>query len=326
MLDISGKTIVVTGGSGMAGSAVSRALACIDGLRIRLVFRNNHSYMLHSHNFDINQYDLLNPNSEENPFEGAELAVLCAAETSGTGLHDYRQFDQFLINSQIDLNSLRLAAEAGVKKIIYVGTASSYQEHEGYISENEIDWKENPSVSHFGVGWSKRIAERFCYFLHQNKGIEFAILRLANIYGPQAKFNPETSNFIPALIRKAVDRLDPFPVWGTPEVKRDILFVNDFASAVIRCLLKIDLGFNTFNIGSGRVISVGEVVDLILKAASHAPKKIEFKNGHKSNLLFRGLDCRRAETLLGWVSSTSNELGLKYTTDWWMENKKIWKK
>ena len=326
LVDISGKQVVITGGSGMAGSAVARAISLLKDVKVRLVSRNQYKYISYDKDFEIKLFDLLNPISEDNPFKGAEIAILCAAETSGAGFSDSIQFDQFLINSKIDINSLKLAAEAGVKKIIYVGTASSYQEHDGYITENMMDWEEGPSLAHFGVGWSKRVAEKFCYYLHSHRGIEVAILRLSNIYGPMAKFDPITSNFIPALIRKAVNRLDPFPVWGNPDVKRDILFVDDFASAVIRCLRKKELGFNTFNIGSGKVVSVDKVVELVLKAASHDPYKIEYEAGPKSNLSFRGLNCKKAERELGWKSETSNEIGLKHTTIWWMKNKEKWRK
>jgi GDP-L-fucose synthase len=318
------RNVVITGGSGMAGSAVVRALSRFGGFNIKVVSRSDRLLGLNNRLFEIKQFDLLEPNGLENPFEGAEAAVLCAAETVGAGGGNKHNVDQFLVNSQIDLNSLSLAAKAGVKKVVYVGTASSYQDHVGYISEDELVWEKSPNISHFGVGWSKRVAEQFCSLLHQEKGIEFAILRLANIYGPLAKFDSKTSNFIPALVRKAVDKLDPFPVWGSADVKRDILYVDDFATAVIRCLCKSELGLTVLNIGSGKVVSVGEVVDFVLKAAGHNPKKIEYQHARKSPLLFRGLDCNKAEKELGWVSTTSVEIGVRKITEWWIENRETW--
>lgn len=326
MMELSGKTVVITGGSGMAGSAVSRALNSFEDIKIRLISRNIDNYCVNQKNVEIETFDLLSTTFRRNPFEGADFAILCAAETSGLIHTNTKQFDQFLLNSQIDINSLKLATEAGVKKIIYVGTASSYQEHEGYITENMMDWTEDPSLAHFGVGWSKRVAEKFCQFLYMEKNVEIAVLRLANIYGPNAKFNPKTSNFIPALIRKAVDKLDPFPVWGSPDIKRDIIYVDDFASAVIRCLLKVELGFNTFNIGSGKIVNVGTIVDLVLKLTNHEPREIKFGSGPTSSLSFRALNCNKAENILDWKSTTSNKEGLKYTINWWMENKEKWKK
>ncbi|MEK9569202.1 MAG: NAD(P)-dependent oxidoreductase [Paracoccaceae bacterium] len=318
------RNVVVTGGSGMAGSAVVRALSRFGGFNIKVISRSNQLLGFNNRLFEIKPFDLLEPNGSKNPFEGAEAAVLCAAETVGAGGGNQHNFDQFLVNARIDLNSLSLAAKAGVEKIVYVGTASSYQDHAGYISEDELAWEKSPNISHFGVGWSKRVAEQFCNLLEKEKGIEFAILRLANIYGPLAKFDPEKSNFIPALVRKAVDKLDPFPVWGSADIKRDILYVDDFASAVISCLCKSELGHTVLNIGSGKVISVGEVVDFVLKAAGHNPKKIEYQHALKSPLLFRGLDCKKAEKELGWVSTTSVEIGVKKITEWWIENREIW--
>ena len=321
-----GKTIVITGGSGMAGSAISRALNSFEDVKIRLISRNINNYLINEKNVEIVPFDLTSSSFNQNPFLGADYAVLCAAETSGLQGSNSKQFDQFLLNSQIDINSLKLATEAGIKRIVFVGTASSYQEHIGFISETELEWSKSPNISHFGVGWSKRVTEQFCQFLHVEKNIEIAILRLANIYGPNAKFDPKISNFIPALIRKANDRLDPFPVWGSPDIKRDIIYVDDFASAVIRCLLKIELGFNTFNIGSGKVVKVREIVDLILKLSNHEPKKIEFGSGPTSSLSFRALNCSKAKNELGWKNIISHQEGLKHTINWWTENKEKWKK
>ena len=207
MIELSGKTVVITGGSGMAGSAVLRALHSFKDIKIRLISRNINNYFVNQKNVEIKSFDLLSTTFNQNPFNGADFAVLCAAETSGLMHSKTKQFDNFLLNSQIDINSLKLATEAGLKKIIYVGTASSYQEHEGYITENMMDWKESPNSAHFGVGWSKRVAEKFCQFLHTEKNIDIAILRLANIYGPNAKFDPKTSNFILKLLRIQLEKV-----------------------------------------------------------------------------------------------------------------------
>ncbi len=66
--------------------------------------------------------------------------------------------------------------------------------------------------------------------------MEIVLVRAANVFGPYARFDPSTSNFLPALIRKAVERLDPFPVWGSPDVVRDVIYSADFASDCVGLL------------------------------------------------------------------------------------------
>ena len=323
---LDGKLVAISGGTGLAGSAVARLLCSSYSAKVRLIARSTSDSQGSGKATEFRQYDLLKRVGDGNPFEGADVAVLCAAVTAGVKGTSSNHANQLLDNVSIDINSLDLAVEAGVSRIIFVGTASSYQEFEGFVSEDDLDWSRDPASAHFGVGWAKRISERYCKRLHDETDVEFAILRLANIYGPRAKFDEATSNFIPALIKKAASRMDPFIVWGSPEVKRDILYVDDFAYAVALCLDVQELGFNTYNAGSGTVVSVGEVVEKVLTASGHHPNKLQFENRGGSPLQFRGLDCRKIEAELGWVGTTSVDVGIKATADWWLSNRKTWKR
>jgi GDP-L-fucose synthase len=69
-----------------------------------------------------------------------------------------------------------------------------------------------PHRAYFGVGWAKRYVEKLCRFWYEKAGLEVIIARSSNIYGPFAKFDAEVSHFVPALLRKAVDKRDPFEV------------------------------------------------------------------------------------------------------------------
>src|SRR4029077_5127963 len=87
----------------------------------------------------------------------------------------------------------------------------------------------------------------------------------ANICGPRARFDPARSNFIPALIRKAADGLDPLEVWGSPDVTRDVIYSGDFGETIARLLEVEAASGEVFNVGSGRGVSVGDVVTAVLK-------------------------------------------------------------
>ncbi len=157
-------------------------------------------------------------------------------------------------------------------------------------------------------------------------GLQVISLRLANIFGPFAKFDPATSNVLPALIRKAVDRLDPFVVWGSPSVTRDLIYADDFGEAVVAALRHDNLKFDAFNIGSGTPVTVQQLAEWALEAAGHRPKHLQFEQTAPQSLDFRALDVSKAHASLGWRPRTSIQDGVRLTVDWWERNKEIWRR
>jgi nucleoside-diphosphate-sugar epimerase len=154
--------------------------------------------------------------------------------------------------------------------------------------------------------------------------MEIVIARAANIFGPYARFDPANSNFIPALIRKAVARMDPFEVWGNPAVTRDVVYVDDFAKAVILMLDNSNIRFDVFNIGSGVKTTVGDVVQCVLQYSGHNPARIIYNEQNPSTVPFRVLDNSKAKAILGWNLEYSVAEGISRTVEWWKENHERW--
>ena len=169
-------------------------------------------------------------------------------------------------NLIIDALLLEAMHAEGIRRIIYLSSATVYQEFEGCIKEDELDWNQQPHEAYIGVGWAKRFAEKLCWFWHEKYGMEIFVVRCANIYGPYARFDPANSNFIPAIIRKSVKKMDPFEVWGNPEVRRDVIYTEDFAAAVISLLMHDEIKYGVYNLGFGKAVTVGEVVGVTVGA------------------------------------------------------------
>jgi nucleoside-diphosphate-sugar epimerase len=127
-------------------------------------------------------------------------------------------------------------------------------------------------------------------------------------------------------LRKAVARDDPFVVWGSPEVGRDILYADDFGRAVVAMLEATHIKFDVFNIGSGRVTTVGEVAELALRAAGHKPAEIVYDSASPTTVAQRMLDCAKARDLLGWQPETTPAEGIGRTVAWWRANKDTWQR
>lgn len=325
-MPLSGRLVFIAGATGLAGSAIlKRLLEYAPTVTIRAAFNNTEPF-LHDERIQYVQVDLTSPDACRSVLTGCDYAVMAAARTSGAGVLTTQPWQQVNANLFMNATFLQALAESGVKRLVLVGSASLYQDFEGYIREDQLDLNQDPPEAYLGIGWVTRYIEKLCAFWHRKSGLDIVMVRASNIFGPYSRFNPQTSNFIPALIRKAVDGIDPFEVWGSPHVTRDVIYADDFARAVIMLLEREDIRFDVFNIGSGVKTTVGDVVGWALKAADHVPSRIVYNDDRPSTVPFRALDCSKAREVLGWTPEYTVEQGIKNTITWWKENKDRWLK
>ena len=167
---------------------------------------------------------------------------------------------------------------------------------------------------YFAVGWMKRYTEILAQFYHRNNFMKMAMVRPANIYGVQGDFSDETGHVLPALIRRALEKQDPYIVWGNPDVVRDFTHSEDMARACLDVVEKYAV-CDPVNIACGNLVTIGEAVDLILKCAGHdvTPQYDETK---PVTIQYRALDTTKAKDILGYNPKVSFDEGIRQTIDW----------
>jgi nucleoside-diphosphate-sugar epimerase len=319
--------ILITGASGMVGRALVEALLNrFPMARLRAVYLRNGSLLQEDPRIEWVRADLLSRQDCHRVSVGCDTAVMAAATTSGSSGMAAEPWKA--LNDNAIMNTLLLEAFhfAGIRRVVFIGTASVYQEDAGLMSEDQLDWNRDPHIAHFGVGWAMRYSEKLCRFWHDTTGMDAIIVRAANVFGPYATFDSQKSNVIPALVRKSVDRMDPFEVWGSPSVVRDVIYSEDFAEAVAELLGHENVKFDVFNVGTGRGTSVGEMVTYALKAASHTPSAVTYVSGAPRTVGSRTLECSKIGNILSWTPKFSVEEGIARTSKWWEENRLVWKK
>jgi nucleoside-diphosphate-sugar epimerase len=316
--------VFVAGGAGMAGSAI------IDALlghrphgRVRASYRTTPPAILDDRVEHV-ALDLSDLAALTAALEGCDAAVLAASEGGGIGMLSREPWRQVRPNLTLAATWLEALHDAGVRRAVFVGSATCYQPFDGAIRENELDWNQDPSPEAFGVGWAMRTAEKLCQFWGQATGLEVVRVRAANIYGPRARFDPTRSNFIPALIRKAADGLDPFEVWGTPGVTRDIIYSRDFGEAIARLLDTPGATGQVLNVGSGRGVRVEDVVQAVLRAAGHAHARVVYSAAGPASSRSRVLNTDRLTQTLQWQPPTSLDDGVDQTLRWWLDHRSTW--
>jgi UDP-glucose 4-epimerase len=155
------------------------------------------------------------------------------------------------------LKVLKAAKDYKVRKVIYASTCAAYGDvNSGYINE---DHSIEP-VCFYGA--SKYMAEIYVRLFYELFGLDYCILRYANVYGPRQKFNGE-GGVIPIFINNLIKGVQPV-IYGDGEQTRDFVYVKDVAAANIAALNKGARG--TFNIGTGIETTVNELYSKICNA------------------------------------------------------------
>lgn len=325
-MDLNHQTVFLAGSTGLAGSGIlRRLLRHFPGTRIRAAYYSHLEPFVTDPRVEYVRGDLRSEQDTRSMVRGCDCAVMAAAVTGGARMAIERPAAQVNDNLIMNARLLESFRAERVNRVVWIGSASLYQETDGRVREDDLDLNRDPHPAYFGLGWVLRAVEKLCRFWHDQFGLEIVIARASNIYGPYAKFDPETSNFIPAIIRKAVDHMDPFEVWGRPDVTRDVVYVDDLADAAIAMMEHAEIKFGVFNVGAAAA-TVETVVQEALKSAGHRPSRIEYQSDRPMTLKSRLLDCSKAADRLGWRPRHSLEEGIRLTTEWWIQNKERWKK
>lgn len=216
---------------------------------------------------------------------------------------------------QFNTNMMEAAFRAQVEWYLYTSSVGVYAPAEVFY-EDDV-WSTFPSPNDKFAGWAKRIGELQAEaYKIQHKWDKISIVRPANVYGPFDNFNPANAMVIPSLIRKVYDS-NKLEVWGDGTPIRDFIYAEDVALGMIKMVEnKVT---QPVNLGSGKPVSIKEVVDLIVK---HSKKTIDviWDKSKPSGDLKRLFDTKRAENF-GFTAQTNLSEGIEQTIEWFINNR-----
>ena len=331
MMKLKNKKVLVTGGAGMIGSALVRALAeqgaivsVADNLwrgRLRNLEDNGIAVIPLSTRFF--NADLSNMEACRKVVQDQDIVYHLADVVAGISYIFKNQTSVFHANIRINTNMLNSAIEAKVPKYIYVGTACSYPAEKqnkigGLLLKEEDAYPANPESAY---GWSKLMGEYECELAEREGLIKSGILRLHNVYGPRCEMSPERSQVIPALIRKALRYPEEdFVVWGSGMQRRAFVYLDDVVSALL-AVPEQAIGKGAIQIGPEYSTSIKETAELIVKLV-RKPIQIEYQAEMREGDVDRAADWSKAKRCLGWEPKVGLKEGLSRTIAWCRENLK----
>ncbi len=219
-------------------------------------------------------------------------------------------------NLVIDANVFRACLENGVGTIIYASSVSVYpfdRQQGGDISfrEEDSDERVNPEG---GYGWSKFVAEKQLSLM---PSVRTGVARIFHAYGKNIYLDPDRSQVIGSLIRKAIRYpREDFVVWGDGSQRRCFVYIDDALDGMFALWAHVEKKGNlTVNIGSTEEVSVLELAKKVV-SLSGKDIKMKFDPTKPRGALNRKPDLSRAKTTLGWAPTTPFDDGLAKTFEW----------
>lgn len=311
---IKGKKILVTGGTGLVGANLVQKLKNL-GADVVASFHLKPAPFLKDiyRQFDFTKFeDCLSATKEK------DYVIICAAQSFGTKMMKEQPTAFILPNLKINAGLLEACRINKVEKVILLSSSTVYPEANYPISEDQFDLNQPPYELYFGVGWLNRYIEQLAKFYVKTYGMKIGILRPTNIYGPFDKFDDEKSHVLPALIKRALKKENPFVVWGDGSAIRDFIYVDDFVEDLLNVLDNYCVG-EPVNIGSGEETSVRDAVSVILDVCGHKTVP-QYDKTKPTAIPYRMLNLKKFESLFGRQKRTPFKEGIKKTVDWYKTN------
>lgn len=300
-----GKRIFVAGHRGMAGSAICRRL---EREAAEVVTRTRA------------ELDLSDQAAVRAFFARERIdAVVVAAARVGGILANARQPVDFLRdNLEIQTNVIGAAADAGVGRLVFLGSSCIYPKFaEQPIREEALMTAPlEPTNQWYAV--AKIAGVYLCQAYREQHGLAYVSAMPTNLYGPNDNFDLATSHVLPALIRKFIEAgergAEEVEIWGSGSPLREFMHVDDLADAIVFLLERYD-GDLPINVGSGQEISIGDLARLVARETGFSGQLV-FDASKPDGTPRKLMDSSRLSAL-GWSPKISLEQGIRDTIAWY---------
>jgi UDP-glucose 4-epimerase len=305
--------ILVTGGAGFIGShvvdgfrAAGHEVAVVDNLSTGNMANLDKSVKLYQH--DIRDPDLEEAFKDFRP----DIVDHHAAQANVPASVKDPVYDAS-VNVLGGLNLLKQAAAYNVKKFIYISSGGAmYGEPDP--SKLPVD-ESTPAQPLSPYGASKQALEAWLGVYQRTFGLDYTVLRYANIYGPRQGIREEGA--VVAVFATRMARDEPVTIDGTGQQTRDFVYVGDCVTANVAAL---DRGSRcAVNIGTGKETSIKEMFDLMAEVSGYGQQP-NFGEARQGDVMRIVLNPARAQAELGWQARMPLFDGLAKTYEFFRDH------
>lgn len=303
---LAGKRVWVAGQSGMVGAAIVKRLQGEDcevlGVRrsdIDLRRQADAEQWIRNHRPDA--------------------IFVAAAKVGGILANNSYPADFLYDNLIIAANIIHAAHIVETEKVLFLGSSCIYPKlaPQPIVEEALLTGPLEPTNEWYAI--AKIAGVKLCQAYYRQFGDRFISAMPTNLYGPGDNFDLETSHVLPALIRKVHEaklrRAESFSVWGTGRPRREFLFVDDCADALVT-LMKCYESEAHVNVGYGDDVTIGELAEHVREALGFTGE-IRFDVNKPDGTPQKLMDSSKLRGL-GWRPKVDLAEGLRRTYEWYV--------
>jgi GDP-L-fucose synthase len=305
MIEHIDKKVFIAGSKGLVGSAVHRLLLARGYNKILCPARA--------------ELDLFDPWAVNSFFqiEKPEWVFLAAAKVGGIYANMKYPADFLLENLKIQNNVIESAWRYGVDKLLFLGSSCIYPKMtpQPIREESLLTSALEPSNEPYAI--AKIAGIKLCSALNKQYGRNFISVMPTNLYGKNDNYHPENAHVLPMLLRRMheakLNNSRSVTVWGTGNPRREFLFADDLAEAVLYLMenCSAEETGEIINIGTGEDCTIAELARLIAEVTGYCGS-INFDVTRPDGTPRKLLDVSRIHAL-GWRHKTELRDGLEIT-------------
>lgn len=310
--------VLVTGGAGFIGSNLVDALLR-RGNRL-IVYDNFDEYYVgkeenlshHKNDQNLQQIraDLLDYDSLMKAVRDVDLVFHLAAQP-GVRYSIENPMKTSSTNFLGTLNVLRAVKESRGKRLVFASSSSVYGNPRYMpIDENHAT---NP-ISVYGI--TKLAGEKLCLSLREAWGLWVVVIRYFTVYGPRQRSDMAIHRWAGQMMDKR-----PVTVYGDGEQMRDFTYVEDAVRGTILAAEDLGIDGQVFNIGSGAVHRVKDIIDIMAEAVGERHPQIVYEESKTGDVLATHADISKARRVLGYSPTVDIREGIRRFMEWYRASK-----
>jgi UDP-glucose 4-epimerase len=303
---LTGLKSLVLGGNGFIGTHL------VDGLleksySVRIYDRSPNRFRAAPQNAEYVEGELGNHGLIRAAVEGVEVVFHFVSTTLPKTSNDDPIYD--VRSNLIDtLQLLEACVESGVRKVVFASSGGTVYGLPQTVPITEAH-PTNPITSY---GIVKLAIEKYLGLFRYLHGLDYAVLRISNPYGPFQDPGGQ-QGAVPVFLHR-LHTGQPVTIWGDGSVVRDYLYVSDLVEA-LKLAAEVETRQRVFNVGSGRGTSLNELLAIMAEVTGERPA-VEYVPGRVLDVPANVLDIARVRGELGWSPRTELAEGVARTWDW----------
>ena len=251
-----------------------------------------------------------------------EMVIHAAGKVGGIQANMREPVSFLMDNLDMGRNIVWAAYQAGIKRLINLGSSCMYPRNHDEFLQEEMVLKGELEPTNEGYALAKVVTARLCeYIMREDAAYQYKTLIPCNIYGRYDKFDPAHSHLVPAIIHKVHQAKhsgqETVEIWGDGTARREFMYAGDLADAILRSVANFDTLPNYMNVGLGHDYTINDYYQAAAEVMGYTGRFVHDLS--KPVGMARKLVSVERQQAWGWLARQELRDGIKKTYNYFLE-------